>query len=68
MLLCMRACDRSKFIGHREYEAASKMLNGVGSWERTQQNMLTSMSIGRPSRQMGAAEHSGTLSGLSRRG
>lgn len=50
-------------VGHKDYEAATKQLNGVGSWERTQQALLGSMQVGRPSRLLSPAEHMRTLTG-----
>lgn len=47
---------RAKGVGSLEYEAAARMLNGVGSWEKTQQHLMSSVQVGRPSRLLGASE------------
>ena len=51
-----------------EYARAKGMPNGVSSWEKTQQHLLSSMEVGRPSRLTGPSEHmramSASFSGL----
>ncbi|KAG2484524.1 hypothetical protein HYH03_016662 [Edaphochlamys debaryana] len=59
----LEAYARQRIIGYKEYEATSKLLNGVGSWERTQRHLTQSMDVGRPSKLMSPAQT--TFRGLS---
>ncbi|KXZ56103.1 hypothetical protein GPECTOR_2g985 [Gonium pectorale] len=48
-----------RVMGYKEYESTSKLLNGVGSWERTQRHLSSSMDIARPSKLYASASFKG---------
>ncbi|GFR49348.1 hypothetical protein Agub_g11368 [Astrephomene gubernaculifera] len=58
------AFGRQRVMGYKDYEAASKLLNGVGSWERTQRHLSSSMDVGRPSKLMSFAQQTASFKGL----
>jgi len=62
----LRAYAYVKSIGHREYEESCKSMEGLNCWEHTQNNLTTSMAIGRPSRLTSPMEHTMTRLSLRR--
>ncbi|KAG2430034.1 hypothetical protein HYH02_013861 [Chlamydomonas schloesseri] len=53
---------RQRIMGYKEYEGTTKMLNGLGSWERTQRHLTGSMDVGRPSTLRSPAQQAMTAS------
>ncbi|GIL79570.1 hypothetical protein Vretimale_12280 [Volvox reticuliferus] len=58
------AYAKQRVMGYKEYEATTKLLNGVGSWERTQRHLTSSMDVGRPSRLLSFAQQTSSFRGL----
>ncbi|PNH06552.1 hypothetical protein TSOC_007061 [Tetrabaena socialis] len=59
----LEAYAKQRVVGYKEYEATTKLLHGVASWENTQRHMTGSMDLGRPSKML-APSQTGTFTGL----